>query len=73
MIVTIAYEIVNGYVTVVLEISYGGYSGQFFFDHNLRYLGAIEILNPPWNEINRLQAAFAAITSNKNRPPLGIL
>ena len=47
MIVTIKYELDDGHLTVVVEVSHGGYCGKFYFDHNMNYLGAIEIFNPP--------------------------
>ena len=47
MIVTIKYELDDGYLTVVVEVSHGGYCGKFYFGHNMNYLGAIEIFNPP--------------------------
>ena len=47
MIVTIKYELDDGYLTVVVEVSHGGYCGKFYFDHNMNYLGAFESFNPP--------------------------
>ena len=47
MRMSIRFEIDSGYLTVVVEISHGGYCGQFYFDHNMSYLGAIEVYNPP--------------------------
>ena len=45
MIITVTYS--NGIFTVVLEFVDGGhYKGQFWFDQNLNYLGAIETFNP---------------------------
>ena len=59
MRMSIRFEVDNGYLAVMVEISHGGYCGQFYFDHNMNYLGAIEIYNPPWGKNKK--AALAAI------------
>ena len=46
MIVTVSLQIENGEVMIVIKIQHGGYSGQFWFDRNGRYVAAAEIFNP---------------------------
>jgi hypothetical protein len=46
MLITVTY--CGGKFMVVIEFVDGArYRGEFWFDENLNYLGAIETLNPP--------------------------